>query len=457
MGNTTGDRPNDFLDFHLDDSRFTFWNILPPASEQRFTLIKESVANDTWAGRIVVDELGRILFGHDDYRAFRALHKPPRHIVHVKVGDRCTRADVEGLIRLWRYCDGGLATREERREAIRHQLRITPHWSNREISRVLGEGIDKNTVQGQREHLEETGEIHQFIFPGGRGQTRGLPMILYRDRQEAKRNEAMFRDAKGLEGQTSPKQLRRAVVKNTRRRMAEDGSAIPLAQDFRLECCDFRDLKIEPGMLDIGFTDPPWESQFVDDHLEDFARIAAESLKPGGLLVLYPSMYDLDRVMAVMGRHLTYCWEMSIHYASGNTSNAGTSFGVKARHRTLLFYCKGGKYRHPEGAEFYYDTYYTDDYDPAKDKDRHEWQQDFEAAYYYLSRLSFPGMTVADWFVGGGTFPAAVKALGQRKFVGCDVSQDCINTTKKILADVEPGKGSDSSPIRAEPPGEKPG
>ena len=116
-----------------------------------------------------------------------------------------------------------------------------------------------------------------------------------------------------------------------------------------------------------------------------------------------------------------------------------------------------GKYRHPEGAEFYYDTYYTDDYDPPKDKERHEWQQDFEAAYYYLSRLSFPGMTVADWFVGGGTFPAAVKALGRRKFVGCDILQDCVDSTKKVLSDIQPGKGSDSRPNGVEPPGQTPG
>jgi hypothetical protein len=56
--------------------------------------------------RIVIDEVGRIPFGHDHYRAIRKLGKPSRHILQVKVSDRCTRAEVESLIRLWRYCDG---------------------------------------------------------------------------------------------------------------------------------------------------------------------------------------------------------------------------------------------------------------------------------------------------------------------------------------------------------------
>ena len=45
--NDKSDRPSDFLDFHLDDRRFTFWNILPPASPERLKAIKDAIASDS--------------------------------------------------------------------------------------------------------------------------------------------------------------------------------------------------------------------------------------------------------------------------------------------------------------------------------------------------------------------------------------------------------------------------
>ena len=87
-------------------------------------------------------------------------------------------------------------------EAIRHQLRITPHWSSRDIARLLGctdKTVQTSTGSVWRKLVKFTSSSSPVA-----GGTKGLPMILYRDRQEAKRNEAMFRDAKGMEGQPAP-------------------------------------------------------------------------------------------------------------------------------------------------------------------------------------------------------------------------------------------------------------
>ena len=223
MFDKTGDTFHDLLDFDLDDQRFVCWDILPPAPPDRLAAIKSAITANTWTGRIVVDELGRVVYGHDDYRAFRSVGKPPRHILQVRLGDRFDRAEVEGLIRLWRYCDGGLATREERQAAIRHQLRITPELSNREIARLIG--VDKNTVQGQRGELEETGEIHQFLALGGRGRTKGLPIVLSHNRTEAKKNARLLSAAPDIEAKGhSPRMLRQKVADRRREGMARLGA-----------------------------------------------------------------------------------------------------------------------------------------------------------------------------------------------------------------------------------------
>lgn len=427
MRTNNGDRFSDFLDFHVDDLRFTFWNFLPPATEQRFAAIKDAIASGVWAGRIVLDELGRILYGHDDYRAFRALGKPPRHIIHVKVGDRCTRADVESLIRLWRYCDGGLATRKERRAAIRHQLKITPQLSSRDIGRLLG--VDKNTVQAEREDLEESGEIHQFFFPGGRGKTKGLPMTVSRDRKEAKKNAGHLLDAPSLEGSVySPRVLRQRKVDRERDRMAELGRQMATPDNIHLLHCDFRDLDaklrglgFQPGDVDLWWCDPPWEAVALGVY-RDLARLVNEWYKPGGILGVYPGTEFEDEANDILRQSLPGFKKIRRLVVTNKDAGNSRIVGLfTSGYQPILLFANG----EPTIKAGYLDVY------PAKREPKvyHDWQRTESETDHWLSVLTEPGQVVVDPFGGGFTTAACCLRRGLR-CVSCDIEERNVNMGK---------------------------
>lgn len=442
MFDKTGDRFHDLLDFHLDDQRFVCWNILPPAPPDRLAAIKDLIAAGQWVGRIVIDEIGRLLYGHDDYRAFRALGVPPRHVLQVRVGDRYTREEVEGLIRRWRFCDGGLATREERQEAIRYQLRITPDWSNREIARLIG--VDKNTVQGQRGGLEETGEIHQFLALGGRGRTKGLPVVLSHNRSEAKKNARLLIDAPDIEAKGhSPRMLRQAVADWKRGKMAGIGAGTACPENVRLFHCDFRDLDAKlrglghrPGDVSLVWADPPWDalSLGVYPHLAEFA---GAWLKPGGVLGVYPGTEFEDEANALLGRELVgFSKPRKLVVVNNDAGHGRVIGGFKSCYQSILLFTKG----EPTPRPVHYGDVIRTGREP---KTYHDWQRTEKETTDWLTALTEPGQLVVDPFGGGFTTAACCLRLGLR-CVSCDVVEEAVNVgthrLKQVWGEMEAAK-----------------
>lgn len=434
MLDKTGDRFHDLLDFDLDDDRFTFWNILPPAPPERLAAIKDAIVAGTWAGRIVVDELGRVVYGHDDYRAFRAVRKPAQHILQVRLGDRFSRAEVEGLIRLWRYCDGGLATRDERQEAIKHQLRITPHWSNREIARLIG--VDKNTVQGQRSELEETGEIHQFLALGGRGQTKGLPIVLSHNRSEAKKNARLLIDATDIDAKGhSPRMLRQKVADQRREGMARLGAGTACPENVQLFHFDFRELDgklrglgYQPGDVSLVWADPPWNALAlgVYPHL---AAFAGEWLKPGGVLGVYPGTEFEDDAKDVLREKLVgFSKPRRLIVVNNDAGHGRVIGGFKVCYQPILLFTKG----EPAPRPVHYGDVFRSGREP---KDHHDWQRTEAETTHWLKALTEPGELVVDPFGGGFTTAACCLRLGLR-CVSCDVVEQVVNVGKYRLNQV---------------------
>ena len=430
----TGDPYHDLLDFDLDDVRFTFWNILPPAPPDRLAAIKGAIAAGTWVGRIVLDELGRILYGHDDYRGFRALGKPPRHIIQVRVGDRFDRAEVEALIRLWRVCDGGLASREERQAAIKHQLRITPDWSNREVARLLG--VDKNTVQGQRSELEETGEIHQFLALGGRGRTKGLPIVLSHNRSEAKKNARLFAEAPNLDATGhSPRMIRQKVADERRRKMERLGAGMVCPENVRLFHCDFRELDAKlrdlghrPGDVSLVWADPPWNALSLGVY-PALAEFAHGWLKPGGVLGVYPGTEFEDEASDVLREKLVeFSKPRKLVVVNNDAGHGRVIGGFKSCYQAILLFAKGET---PLRPVHYGDVIRT----KREPKEHHDWQRTEAETTHWLTALTEPGELVVDPFGGGFTTAACCLRLGLR-CVSCDEVEQVVNVGKYRLKQV---------------------
>ena len=73
----------------------------------------------------------------------------------------------------------------------------------------------------------------------------------------------------------------------------------------------------------------------------------------------------------------------------------------------------------------------------AAAKSHHRWGQDYRGFHSIVDRLTAPGQTVADPFMGAGTTLLAAQALG-RHAVGADVDPAAVATARERLKGVSP-------------------
>lgn len=71
----------------------------------------------------------------------------------------------------------------------------------------------------------------------------------------------------------------------------------------------------------------------------------------------------------------------------------------------------------------------------GKDKRFHDWGQSESGFYYLVEHFSKPGDTVLDPFLGGGT-SAAVALKAGRKFMGIDIDERSIATTRARIGEI---------------------
>lgn len=189
---------------------------------------------------------------------------------------------------------------------------------------------------------------------------------------------------------------------------------------------------IEPGSVDLIFTDPPYKVEFVECWSE-LGEMAVALLKPGGLLVAYTGQYTMpDALDRLRAAGLSWFWCYAI-------AHNGAFFRMNATHvqcgwKPLLVMRNGvgdlpnwHKDFVTDGSREKSKTAGGDDFSGG------EWQQSEAEAAYWISELSKPDNLVVDPFVGSGTTAAACKSQG-RRFIGCDIDPRAIERAKERIA-----------------------
>lgn len=230
------------------------------------------------------------------------------------------------------------------------------------------------------------------------------------------------------------KEQRRLIRLDERAESAEKMESHTLDERVQIVHADFRDAlgDIPDGSVDLILTDPPYPAEYLPQ-LSDLGYLASQCLKDGGVLAMMYGNRYLPEVYARLSEHLTYHWTMA-YLTPGGQSYYDWQRNVNTFWKPVLLYVKGDYVGDCIG-------------DVAKsadnDKRFHHWGQSESGTSDLMERLSKPGDTVIDPFVGGGT-TAVVAALTHRKFLGCDLSRQAIETTRYRLSElVEPGSDAE--------------
>jgi site-specific DNA-methyltransferase (adenine-specific) len=205
-------------------------------------------------------------------------------------------------------------------------------------------------------------------------------------------------------------------------RRAAETDLPPLPADVDVRCCDIRDLVVDDESVALIFTDPPYLADTVDEY-DALGAFAAGALRPGGMLVAYTGNVHALACMQLLARHLTFVALGGVYMPGSHTLLHHCRMRVTLK--PLAFFARG----HCKPPNWWTNVLTS----PRPDKQHHPWQQSEGDARDLIAALTEPGDLVCDPFLGGGTTAVVCRDLG-RRFVGCDVDEVAVATTRRRLA-----------------------
>ena len=231
-------------------------------------------------------------------------------------------------------------------------------------------------------------------------------------------------DAPLLEAAISARRVHPNLERRDARAIVVEYKSHAAAVSFTLEHGDFQSAlaSIEPGSIDAVITDPPYPAEFLPLWSE-LAKHAARWLKPGGILAAMSGHMFLPEVISRLGEHLDYWWTLA-YLTPGGQAVQVFPRRINTFWKPILLYRNG----HGDAAEWFGDVARSD----VNDKRFHHWGQSESGMADLVKRLTRPGETIIDPFMGAGTTGVAAIALG-RSFTGCDVNADHVETTRERL------------------------
>jgi len=175
--------------------------------------------------------------------------------------------------------------------------------------------------------------------------------------------------------------------------------------------------------VDWIITDPPYPRQYLPLY-DTLSELGAYALRPGGGMLVMCGQSYLPEVLNKLTTHLDYRWTLA-YLTPGGQSPFIWSLGCNTFWKPVILLTKD----HYKGLGFG-DVIKTSV--NANDKSHHHWGQSVEGMDGLVRRFTFPGQTVLDPFLGGGT--TAIAALHNHcSFIGFDLNPECVETTRKRI------------------------
>jgi DNA methylase/Methyltransferase domain len=175
---------------------------------------------------------------------------------------------------------------------------------------------------------------------------------------------------------------------------------------------------VPDGSVDAVITDPPYSAEHLDLY-EDLGKLADRVLTPDGVLAVLCGQTWLPAVFHLLGDGRPYRWTCAVlTEGPGWVSHPRK---VQSSWKPLVVYGGGPRIA---------DVFRSTGGDNAKTL--HRWGQDLDAFASVVERLTSPGQTVLDPFMGSGTTLLAAHAAG-RHVIGCDLDAAAVATARERL------------------------
>jgi hypothetical protein len=320
--------------------------------------------------------------------------------------------------------------RKKRRGVVAAYLKLDPAINDNHLGQIVG--VSQNTVARVRTELETTFQIEKFDKRRGQdGKQRPAKYrrIIANNATEAEQAREVIKDlppsceGKLLDVTTAARRARRHASKQE----WEGQIVVPSAdENVRLYHCPFQGLEAAAGIVAASvhaiITDILYDEPFLPQ-VSELAELASRILVPGGLLVTLSGTLHLDQVMKRLGERLEWGWKgESIWDGNGNVVHQRQ---VMSQCKPILVYSNGPW----KERGMWPDVFRVN----SKEKDWHPMQQPLEEVESLVRYFTQPNDLVVDPCGGSFTVALACRNLG-RRFIGCDLSAECVSKGQARLA-----------------------
>jgi ParB-like chromosome segregation protein Spo0J len=367
------------------------YQMMPPLSDEVLTALKADIAKNGIRSPVDVDEDGNILDGHHRAQIAQELEMD------------CPRRVLKSL------------NEDQKLEHVfavnLHRRQLGPiSWAQAFEQLCKFRGVKLGQGQRNDKTSAKMAEVAEAVGVAPRTARRHLQLAKDLEKHP---DLAVKVDA----GEMSP-EAARAKLRQKRKAARPAPTPLPPGDpSIDIREGDLREVlsDVEPESVDLIFTDPPYEVASVGLYGE-LGALAVKVLKPGGLCVAYSGLYALPDTMAQLGQHLDYWWCYAIVY-DGNFEQCYPRC-INQRWKPLLVYRRPG-----DDPPWVADVVTGN----RRSKSHHPHEQSTVEATYWIGELTQEGNLVVDPFVGSGTTAVVCRDLG-RRFIGCDVDAEAVNT-----------------------------
>lgn len=414
------------------------YQFLPDLTPEEFESLKSSIAEKGVEVPIITDQDDNIVEGFHRQRACDELRIfCPREVRHfASVAEK-----FELALRL--NCRRRQLNRTQKRDLIAAYLQRDPKIADNFLSEIIG-GVSKNTVAEVRHQLEATCQIDKFEKLRGRDSKERpskYKSIIANTPKEAETAANIIGDlpdnceGKILDVTTAQRRAKRNRKKQERDQKRRRWSDSPINRSdmrerIRLFQCPFQNLQqtaaIRPESVQLLLTDIPYDKKFVSQ-VPELAALGHRILAPGSILAVMTGVYWEDRISDNLSKSfncIRHCKLIAPWRGDGNVLQRN-GIRVINHYKPVLVYAKG------EPAKAI--TVGNDILPEApQSKYWHEWQQPLEQIKKIIQYFSDEGDLVVD--PCGGGFTTAIACWHEnRRFIGCDVEEACVNAGQTRL------------------------